>query len=72
MDAAAGVEQPKRKRARRGSRGGRKRKKPTASSSDTTPAADSSDAAPLDAEEPPAEYVPMTEWLDDFETRSTA
>jgi ribonuclease G len=58
---------PKRKRSRRGSRGGRKRK----------PAAE---AAPAEAggEEPaesangqdrPPEYVPMSEWIDDFEAR---
>jgi predicted RNA-binding protein with TRAM domain len=92
--------QPKRKRSRRGSRGGRKRKpaaasgEPASVEGDAEPAA-STDAEPVsvastDAEpaaiastdaEPAAsrdgneageapEYVPMSEWIEDFETRS--
>jgi ribonuclease G len=64
--------QPKRKRSRRGSRGGRKRK----------PAAASGEPAKVEGEPEPAasdggveareapEYVPMSEWIEDFETRS--
>ena len=68
---------PKRKRSRRGSRGGRKRKKPAAAGNgDAAPegvdagveAADAAaDAAPDNGE---PEYVPMSEWIDDFETRA--
>jgi ribonuclease G len=55
--------QPKRKRTRRGTRGGRRRRK--------TPANGESEGAVATAEEPSAdEYVPMSEWLDDFDSRS--
>jgi ribonuclease G len=62
---------PKRKRTRRGTRGGRRRKKPAANG---TPAAseEASEKAlepvAVDEAEPP-EYVPMSEWIDDFESR---
>jgi predicted RNA-binding protein with TRAM domain len=67
---------PKRKRSRRGSRGGRKRKKPAAAGNgDAVPddvevvdAADAAADAASDNGEP--EYVPMSEWIDDFETRA--
>jgi ribonuclease G len=53
---------PKRKRARRGTRGGRKRRKP------------STNGAPAAAGEPPEpdapEYVPMSEWIEDFDRRA--
>ena len=60
--------QPKKKRARRGSRGGKKRRKPAAkdggeaSGSEETgdPDAVASDGAP--------EYVPMSEWIEDFDS----
>jgi ribonuclease G len=69
---------PPKKRTRRGSRGGRNRRKKTA-----TPAAASdrgeAGAPPPDASEPALEpvaaadeetgYVPMSEWLDDFDGR---
>jgi ribonuclease G len=66
---AAGDGQPKRKRTRRGSRGGRRRK----SSQNGSPAAPPDEAV----EERPAgkqgaEYVPMSEWIEDFEPRPTA
>ena len=57
---------PKRKRTRRGSRGGRRRRK-------TPVAANGQDEGPEAAEtgdeskEP--EYVPMSEWIEDFESR---
>jgi hypothetical protein len=79
--------QPKRKRSRRGSRGGRKRRKPAANGEqvDSEVAATSESHAPdgLDAVvvgEPaaapapatgdtPPEYVPMSEWIEDFSQR---
>ena len=76
-NGAAGVDadgQPKRKRSRRGSRGGKKRRKPAAagggdaSSADGEPAVEVAVQAPLSDEVPT--YVPMSEWIDDFETRS--
>ena len=69
--------QPKRKRSRRGTRGGRNRKKPA-----TNGAADDAEATEnaeqetevavgvAIAEESPAEYVPMSEWIEDFDSRS--
>jgi ribonuclease G len=52
--------EPKRKRTRRGTRGGRRRKKPAA---EGTPAGGD---API--EEP--EYVPMSEWIEDFDRQA--
>ena len=101
-EAAAGAEvepaadgQPKRKRSRRGTRGGRKRKKPatngTAGEDALTEAIEDvavavAVAEPAKAvaepaktvdtpgaavdESPPAEYVPMSEWIEDFDSRS--
>jgi hypothetical protein len=62
---------PKRKRSRRGSRGGKKRRKPGTADGDETPAV--ADEAPVE-KEPVAvadapEYVPMSEWIDDFGSR---
>ena len=91
-DAASGPEvepaadgQPKRKRSRRGTRGGRKRKKPATNGAaaedelgeteDVAVAvavaepADVVDTAVAD-EVAPAEYVPMSEWIEDFDSRS--
>ncbi len=77
--------QPKRKRSRRGTRGGRKRKKPTTNGAAAQGELAESDgvavavavtepAETLDhgtANEPtPAEYVPMSEWIEDFDSRS--
>jgi hypothetical protein len=80
--------QPKRKRSRRGSRGGRKRRKPSANGDQVeSDASDvSADAGP---DEPKAgtdvelaavpgpsvevttpEYTPMSEWIEDFDSRS--
>jgi ribonuclease G len=53
--------QPKRKRSRRGSRGGKKRRKP-ATNGDLEP--DAVETAGDDAAAP--EYVPMSEWIEDF------
>ena len=74
---------PKRKRSRRGSRGGRKRRKPSANGSEETDA--DAELEPEEAEpdevvdgsplvesavtpEAPG-YVPMSEWIDEFESR---
>ncbi len=68
--------QPKRKRSRRGTRGGRKRKKPATNgiAGDAEPTETEAEAevavAVAVAEEPPAEYVPMSEWIEDFDSRS--
>ncbi len=68
-DAAA-----KRKRSRRGSRGGRKRRKPAAGGATQTGAEsleqESAVAVEIDDEADAPEYTPMSEWIDDFETRS--
>jgi ribonuclease G len=63
---------PKRKRSRRGSRGGRKRRKPTADATEETAAgADvAATATAVDADAP--DYVPMSEWIDDFDGRDSA
>ena len=93
-EAATGTEvepaadgQPKRKRSRRGTRGGRKRKKPATNGAatedelvateDVTVAvavaepAEAVDTSRAVADEAaPAEYVPMSEWIEDFDSRS--
>jgi ribonuclease E len=67
---AAADGQPKRKRTRRGTRGGRKRRKPAASDNGQ-PVGDeeATDAEPAEQEEEVAEYVPMSEWIEDFDRR---
>ncbi len=63
-EVAAGP--PKRKRTRRGSRGGRRRKTPQ----NGEPAEIAGEDAPEASDEPPAEaYVPMSEWIEDFDSR---
>ena len=66
--------QPKRKRSRRGTRGGRKRKKPAANggTADEAEPVEAGEVAVAVAEEPPAEYVPMSEWIEDFDSRPRA
>jgi predicted RNA-binding protein with TRAM domain len=59
--------QPKKKRSRRGSRGGRKRKKPAAANGAEEATAGESDAAVSTADESTPEYVPMSEWIEDFD-----
>jgi ribonuclease G len=64
---------PKRKRSRRGSRGGRKRKKPAAATADGEAPEGEGDVvevADVVTEDDPPEYVPMSEWIDDFEARA--
>jgi len=80
--------QPKRKRSRRGSRGGRKRRKPSANGDQvesdaaeepaeldlvgSSPRADGEPASVTEAgtEVTVPEYVPMSEWIGDFDSRS--
>ena len=73
VEATTAPEQPKKKRTRRGSRGGRGRKKPAGNGAAAEPDGQSAPEAPQDAEEEEAEaeggYVPMSEWIDDFERR---
>jgi ribonuclease G len=61
---------PKRKRSRRGSRGGKKRRKPAANGGAVVAVADTDEAPETVADDEPPEYVPMSEWIDDFEARS--
>ena len=60
--ASADGQQPKRKRTRRGSRGGRRRRKTSANGQ----GADGETASEPDESEEPEEYVPMSEWIEDF------
>jgi ribonuclease G len=53
-----------RKKTRRGTRGGRKRKKPAAAGTQAAPADAGRAPEPVAAD---GGYVPMSEWLDDFE-----
>jgi ribonuclease G len=63
--------QPKKKRSRRGSRGGRKRRKPAVNGGEDAPSSEEpSDAEP--AADPPPEYVPMSEWIEDFDSAKRA
>ena len=72
-DGAVGADGlPKRKRARRGSRGGKKRRKPTAESANDVAPPDEAIVVGEAADEEPPEYVPMSEWIDDFDSRSRA
>jgi ribonuclease G len=66
-DALGSDGQPKKKRSRRGSRGGRRRRKPVADGGEEAPASDEPDDAAPAAEEAP-EYVPMSEWIEDFDS----
>ncbi len=73
-EAATVVDGPaKKKRSRRGSRGGRKRKKPAMADGEEETASEEATASEeLEAAEPAAgdgvpEYVPMSEWIEDFD-----
>ena len=70
-EAAAPDGQPKKKRSRRGSRGGRKRKKPAADGGEQT-TADEPVAAVSAADDGAPEYVPMSEWIEDFDAARRA
>ena len=76
-DGAAGTDadgQPKRKRSRRGSRGGKKRRKPAAEGGVNAVPAEGDVAVEVTVEVVPdgdaPAYVPMSEWIDDFDSRS--
>jgi ribonuclease G len=63
-------EQPKpKKKTRRGSRGGRGRKKKTAAAAGANGADQATAADQAEAEPFSDEYVPMSEWIDEVETR---
>ena len=65
---AVGVDgQPKKKRSRRGSRGGRKRRKPAVNGGEEAPASHEPDEVEPAADTVPA-YVPMSEWIEDFDS----
>jgi ribonuclease G len=70
-EAGAAVDgQPTRKRTRRGSRGGRRRRKPAANNGQQTDEPEeqpTSTVEPDEADEPG--YVPMSEWIEDFDAR---
>jgi ribonuclease G len=72
-EAAQSVDgQPKRKRTRRGSRGGRRRRKPAANGQGADSEATEEPVGESDAATEPEEYVPMSEWIEDFgASRST-
>ena len=73
-DVAAVDGQPARKRTRRGTRGGKRRRKPSANGAGTGDGTEpdartdaEAIAAEPDVELEPPEYVPMSEWIEDFE-----
>ena len=83
VETAEADGQPKKKRTRRGSRGGRRRKKPATNGADDqadddAPAADETEGEAVAEDEASAEqepeqepeYVPMSEWIEDFDSRS--
>jgi ribonuclease G len=63
--------QPKRKRSRRGSRGGRRRKA-SSTNGDRVEAEGGDQAEGAATPGEPAEYVPMSEWIEDFDSGSRA
>jgi predicted RNA-binding protein with TRAM domain len=87
-DVATADGQPKKKKTRRGTRGGRKRRKPAADGQADAAVSDngsgetmaepvevaaeepSADVPEEQAAEPPGEYVPMAEWIDEFDSRA--
>jgi predicted RNA-binding protein with TRAM domain len=73
-DAAMSDGEPAKKRTRRGTRGGRKRRKTPANGQATGAGAEDAAEAPAEAvavvDAPEAEeYVPMSEWIEDFDRR---
>jgi ribonuclease G len=75
-EVAATDGQAPKKRTRRGSRGGRKRKKPAAAAADApSEVEDHAAATPIAVADPEPEpespeYVPMSEWIEDFDRRT--
>jgi predicted RNA-binding protein with TRAM domain len=71
--AVSDSEPPKARRSRRGTRGGRKRRKPATNGQGAVDGAEKSSAEELAAVDAPAQegeqYVPMSEWIEDFERR---
>jgi hypothetical protein len=67
LEAVGADGQPKKKRSRRGSRGGRKRRKPAANGGEEAPSSEEAGDAEALADTPP-EYVPMSEWIEDFDS----
>jgi ribonuclease G len=59
--------QPKRKRTRRGTRGGRRRRKTSAEAAATNGGGEESVDPGNGSATAPSEYVPMSEWIEDFE-----
>ena len=59
--------QPKRKRTRRGTRGGRKRRKAATGAAEASQGAAAEPAAAAPAGAGEAGYVPMAQWIEDFE-----
>jgi hypothetical protein len=70
--AAEGDTPAKKKRSRRGSRGGRKRKKPATNEGDGTAGSDPPETAEPASDDEVAEYVPMSEWIEDFDASKRA
>ena len=73
--SGAGVDgaSPKKKRSRRGSRGGRKRKKPAAANGGEESAGSGEPAAAEAVQDDGVpEYVPMSEWIEDFDASRRA
>jgi ribonuclease G len=64
-DGAASEAEAAKKKTRRGTRGGRKRKKPSSNGMQQD-SAGRDNGSPEDA---PETYVPMSEWIDDFDSR---
>jgi ribonuclease E len=63
---------PKKKRSRRGSRGGRKRKKPAADGGEVTAGSEDPETPEPQGDDGAAEYVPMSEWIEDFDASKPA
>ena len=70
-DGSAPEGEVPKKKTRRGTRGGRKRKKPSTNSAESAATVvDGSSGDNGVPEEAPETYVPMSEWIDDFDSRS--
>jgi hypothetical protein len=67
LEAVGADGQPKKKRSRRGSRGGRKRRRPAANGGEEALSSEEPGDAEPAADTPP-EYVPMSEWIEDFDS----
>ena len=72
LTAAESDAPAKKKRSRRGSRGGRKRKKPATNGGAGAAASDEPETAEPAGDDGVAEYVPMSEWIEDFDASKRA